>query len=218
MPIERDLAGHIIPAGRTTKTLIEPFMPGGALPSWLAMAPGTASYGTSAGSLGWVRGTTAATAGQTAVLSTTFDLSADQWEEIVWTLESLFFGVDDGYDVKIGVHGSSRTRGVDFVHPNNQDQPSIVAFNGAGNVTSPVGYLLKGDSGGSRRTRNISFRWRPKTGEAFIVQDDQVMASADVSAAVLTGGYVRPKIEIVAQTATAYYFQVHQIRLDLISS
>lgn len=221
MTFHRDLAGNIIPAGRVSKRLYEPFMPGGALPSWLAAQAGTVTYdlASSSTAASGAKLTTAATNGAGARLWSTFDIYPAMHEEIIFTLYGLRFGNTDGYDVWFQLSQTGNDRGVSFMHNNatGDDGAFIRAHNSGGvNTDHTTGYNLKKSNGGSGKPRNVTMRWRPKRQEVALFEDDQMMGNASIVGESLTTSGIRPMVTLTAREAVAHSFTFAAAELILV--
>lgn len=219
MTFVRDMDGKIVPRGRVSKRLYEPFIPGGALPSWLAAQAGTATFQSVSSSVD-VSGatiTTAASSGSGARLWTTFDIATPMYKEIIFSLYGLRFGNDDGFDVWYQISQTSNDRGVSFMHNNAAGDGGafIRAHNAGVNTDHTTGYNLKKTNGGSRKPRNITMRFRPNAGEVALMEDDQIMANAKIAGEFATTA-VRPMVTLTSREAVAHSFTFAAAELILI--
>lgn len=230
MSLKRDPLGRVLPLGRVRKFLHEPFIPGGALPSWLTADQGTASFGTvtSGTDRSFARVATAATLNTFARIETNFDIAPALYDEIIWRVGGLRYDTDNAalpqpMDAFVEIARNGSTSGISLEHVGTDDTAGIKVFNaGAGNPKTNLNYELLGISGGSRVARNVTLRWQPKIGRVFVSEHDAisgreaVFAEVDVSAAQLTASGVRCSVMIKTREAVAHNLTVNAFDLELI--
>lgn len=216
VPLHRDLAGNIIPRGRTVKTLVEPFVNASALPAWLRS--------TGSGSITYTGETAAAFASrvninagavdlQTHQIDTPFTIATQAMREIRWEIDGYgvstnnhclpFIGID-GTDCGILLNLAAEGENVGYLrvkYPTGQTDSTDAHVR----LTSP-------------RPRNIGLILRPRDKTAFVIQDDQVLHAVHNVNIVSSSSVVRPKVGITNGTATNISLWAKQIRLTLVSA
>lgn len=110
------------------------------------------------------------------------DIIPVNYDEIEFSLYGLRFDTTAGWNVNIGIGNTTNDRGVMLIHDDSGTTESTAFFRGyaaAPNfIDTPTPYQIQKPNG-SQKPRNISLIWRPQRNEAFILEDDQVMAYVD---------------------------------------
>lgn len=210
------MVGNIVPLGRVTKTVTEPFVPGGAYPSWLETDEGTASFASisQTNSHSKVSVATDASVGAAARMRLSHDIPTSKYLEIVWSVYGLRASNDSNVSLQIGLCATDGSAGVDL-YQTGSSNPCFRTIATAGNTTYEHEYCLLGGSGYSRKRRNISLRFQPSEGEVYALMDDQVVAYADVSATLVQGN-IRPWVRLTTLNGTSYSFDLAAVELSLV--
>lgn len=209
--LPRDLAtAQPMPLGRVVRTLTEPFIPGGALPSWLEASQGTASYQAPTDGAGYVRVTSGANMSDPAELRTTFDIDITNYDEVRFTLEGLVFSDTTGADLVFGIDNNSSKYGVAYSDTSSGGQV-LRAREASSDDTETVNYQVRADA---THRRNLTLVCQPKRQAMYLMEDDQVVGYREGLA--MNFGDCRARITIANTTAAARWFQVSQVKLTLV--
>lgn len=227
----RDNLGNIVLPGRVTRTLTDPLMPGGALPSWQSAVVGTASFQSFLGSasLGTATVTSSGSINAPAAVKLTGNLTMlmpAQFQAMAITLDGLSCDADTGMDIEIGFQGVSSKGGCSMLHLNGATTAVLRTFSADGTVTTnyPTNYAFFQPSGGGRSRRNLTFLLLPygysggddvATGRPTValLEDDQVVAAVDISATFVATSTVSPIWQVIAREAVAHSISWRQSTL-----
>lgn len=220
MTLHRTPNGGFVPLGRVEQRVA--FSPAftSALPSWLAAQTGTATVRTANyGSAPAHIEVAAAAAGGAYRLWCTNEIIPSQYEELEATLHGLRFDSDAGWYVLAGFGGTANDRGVILYHGDSGTTESTAVIREYVDASTArdtaTGYQLQKPYGGSRRPRNITLLWRTRAREFFVLEDDQVMAKAPVSADVSTGTPVRFMFTVGATDGGTHYMRTGGVEVAL---
>lgn len=216
MTFKRDAAGKLVRLGRVEQRATWNVAFGaGALPAWMTINLGTATYGVPSGSTEPVALAIASASNNVRLLGP--QIYASQYEELEFTVKGLRFSANNGWRGLIGFGETSNDRGAMVIHENSaSDSTAIVrgylSSSSFDDHTTP--FQLQKLNGGSQRPRNVSVIWRPRTGDVAILEDDQVVTTC-VVAGVPTATAVRPLLACLATDATAKTLKFNTIELAL---
>lgn len=228
MSIMRDNTGKIILPGRVTREWVDAVTPGATAPAtFLTAAAGTYSTpsGWSGSSDGRAKILTGAVSGNAGAIkgAAPFNVIAPgNFNALVLTLESLAASDDTGADFEFGFQGNGSVGGASFIHLNGATTGVIRTRSSSGTITDfPTNVPLFGDFGAGRSRRTLSFMLFPRgyVGDnrpfAYLVQEDQVLAEADLSGAFDSTLAVCPIFQIVTRTSAARSMSWAQVRLQI---
>lgn len=230
MPLIRDDDGNIIPLGRTIRTFDDPLIPGLAFANtpagtpWLTTDLGTANFNSgvsAATNPGQATIATAATINSFARVKTNFVILDTNYKEIVWTVQALSCDVDSPIKMQFGISQDGNNGGCDLVQASTDALASIQTTAAAAtNGTYPANYrLVDGNAftavAVARKYKNITMRLQPQLGKVYILEDDQDMVAADISA-TFTHGSLRPYVVMQTLEAVAHNFKISRATLTLI--
>ena len=216
MPIQRNALGEPIPRGKVIKELKETWI-AGTMPSWLEASSGTASYGATATSSGYIQVTSGTANGNLAVLRTTGTYGPTHYREITWHLDGLRFDTADGslIDVEIQIAGTNAGGQARTAYSETNSPTYLEARNASGNLRLDLDYDLVRTAGAY--SRNVALMIRPDDREIYLLEDDQVMGYLDAGDSWAEGVALRPLIALTNRNAASHYFRIAQARLTLLA-
>lgn len=199
LPLPRDAQGDIVLPGRVRKTITENFMWSTAMPSWLALTNGTATYSTLATSRGEVAIASAATNGAQASLRTNDYIDLSKVESVWWQLDGFSFDSLGASALFMGVSGTGTG-----AYLNGQVMKSA----GGADTTVPTNLLV------DFRKKNIGILLITGTKHVYVTQGQDVMAEVDYSATMVLG-QVRPDVAMATQENVAKTIRIARASLTV---
>lgn len=218
VPILRDPTGKVVPLGRVIRTRTADFSDG-VLPSWLrttAVGLGTATFGDMATTPGYVQLNTGAVNLDSLSLETTFQVSLNQFDEMILTVEGLYCDAATAFNVAIGFtnYVGSGGQGAEFRHVSSDTKAILRTYRAAGVTDQVVRYVLM-TGGFYAHRRNLTFRLRPKKNRAYLEEDDQQIGWMDTTGTMDLAA-VRPRVYIITRHSAAHWIRLSQLKLTLI--
>lgn len=210
LPLPRNPDGALILPGRIRKTLVEPFLNATALPSWLTLAAGTATFNTTG--RGEVIVTTGATVGNQAKIAMTAGVNLAAVEAVLWEVEGFYtdFPASPSGDFGIGLAGNGGGAYLTDV----ANGAGSAQFNTSGSTNPVVTNYNWRLTSEAVRHRNIGLLMLTRAKHIYVLEGDQVMGEADYSASLVLNTAV-PDISITTKETTAHFMKIAQIRLTV---
>jgi len=216
----RDAAGNLLRLGRVEQAVSWVPMISATLPSWLTAPVGTYAGQTATSSTAPANGkiTSAAPGGAMRLLGPQF--IPDRYAEVEFAIYGLKFDTSAGWNFRYELGETGQDRGVQLRHDDSGTNESYAVLRGitsAGVYTDHATYYQhQKPNGVSQSPRNISLLWRPNEAEVFVLEDDQVMAYADVSGdAINKTSAARPVCTMEVTDAGTHWFAFNRVDLIL---
>lgn len=225
VPLARDLAGKVIPAGKVRRVLEGPAVGAAALPSWLTAAAGTASFPATPEDWG-VQLTTGTVATNSATLATAFTIDSSKFEAIRWTVEGWRFDSSTASaTTSISIRNAAGDAGVTLFGLVSSGETTFRILNPGGNVSEVGPYEWAGLDATKHRNLTIEVRKVHRADgsvdrHVFVLEDDQVQLAFDVSAS-WNDGLLVPQVSVTKGATVdglARWWRAGQVRLELVSN
>lgn len=226
MSLNRNARGEIVPLGRVAHRAYWTPAFGDPLPTWITLPVGTGAIQTANAQTAPAnyRASTAATANAAARLrcapwsgSAAQFMAPGQYEEIIWTLFGLRFEADSGWYVRFELGNDSQAAGLDLRQDDGAATAKVRTHLDSTTFLDRSTYIqLQKPDGGSTKPRNLTLRWRPRTREFYVLQDDQVLTAVTYAAGEINLAnliYAQVTFNTSAATSQAFRFQATELVL-----